>query len=128
MGQELAATRASDALRPYFFDYARQYEVEIKVARIFNTYGPTMAINDGGVVSNFIVQALQKVDLTVYGAGEHTRIFCYVDDLVEGLLALMRSPAGFQGPVNLGNETEFTVKELADAVISITQSRSQISF
>lgn len=111
-----------------FFDYARQHGVEIKVARIFNTYGPRMAPDDGRVVSNFLVQALQNQDLTVYGAGDQTRSFCYVDDLIEGLLALMSSPADLRGPVNLGNPNEFTIRELADSIISLTKSHCRIRF
>jgi UDP-glucuronate decarboxylase len=111
-----------------FFDYHRQHRVEIKVARIFNTYGPRMHPNDGRVVSNFIVQALKGEPITVYGEGRQTRSFCYVDDLVDGFLALMASPADFTGPVNLGNPGEFTIRELADQVIAMTGSRSRIEF
>jgi UDP-glucuronate decarboxylase len=109
-----------------FFDYHRQHGVDIKVARIFNTYGPRMHRNDGRVVSNFIVQALQGEPLTVYGDGGQTRSFCYVDDLIEGFLRLMASEAGFPGPVNLGNPSEFTIRELAEKIIALTGSRSQI--
>lgn len=111
-----------------FFDYHRQHRVEIKVARIFNTYGPRMHPNDGRVVSNFIVQALKGEPITVYGEGRQTRSFCYVDDLIDGFLALMASPADFTGPVNLGNPGEFTIRELADQVIAMTGSRSRIEF
>ena len=111
-----------------FFDYHRQHRVEIKVARIFNTYGPRMHPNDGRVVSNFIVQALKGEPITVYGEGRQTRSFCYVDDLVDGFLALMASPPDFTGPVNLGNPGEFTIRELADKVIAMTGSRSRIEF
>ena len=111
-----------------FFDYHRQHRVEIKVARIFNTYGPRMHPNDGRVVSNFIVQALKGEPITVYGEGRQTRSFCYVDDLIDGFLALMASPADFTGPVNLGNPGEFTIRELADKVIAMTGSRSRIEF
>lgn len=109
-----------------FFDYHRQLSLEIKVARIFNTYGPRMHPNDGRVVSNFIVQALQGKPITIYGDGSQTRSFCYVDDLVEGLIRLMESPNGFTGPVNLGNPEEFTILELAQFIIKLTGSRSEI--
>jgi len=109
-----------------FFDYHRQHGLDIKVARIFNTYGPRMHPQDGRVVSNFIVQALRGAPLTVYGAGAQTRSFCYVDDLVDGLVALMGSPAGFTGPVNLGNPAEITILELARRIIELTGSRSRI--
>lgn len=109
--------RAAETL---FFDYHRQHGVRIKVARIFNTYGPRMAINDGRVVSNFIVQALRGRPITIYGDGSQTRSFCYVDDLVDGLLRLMRSDDSVTGPVNLGNPDEFTMLELAKAVIELT--------
>ena len=109
-----------------FFDYHRQHEMPVKVARIFNTYGPRMHPNDGRVVSNFIVQALQNRDITVYGDGSHTRSFCYVDDLVDGLMRLMGSPDEVTGPVNLGNPGEFTIRELAEEVIELTGSSSRI--
>ncbi len=109
-----------------FFDYHRQHSVAIKLVRIFNTYGPHMHPNDGRVVSNFIVQALRGEDITIHGDGEQTRSFCYVDDLVEGLLAMMASPNGITGPVNLGNPGEFTMLELAGLVIELTGSASQI--
>jgi UDP-glucuronate decarboxylase len=115
--------RIAEAL---FFDYHRQHQVDIKVARIFNTYGPRMNPEDGRVVSNFIVQALRGEDITIYGDGSQTRSFCYVDDLIRGFLLLMDSPAGFHGPVNLGNPDEFTIRELADEVIAVTGSRSRI--
>ncbi len=111
-----------------FFDYYRQYRLQIKVARIFNTYGPRMHPNDGRVVSNFIVQALQDKPITVYGDGSQTRSFCYVDDLVDALVRLMESADDFTGPVNLGNPDEFTILELAKKVIELTGSRSQIVF
>ena len=111
-----------------FFDYHRQHNLEIKVARIFNTYGPRMLPDDGRVVSNFIVQALQGRDITVYGDGSQSRSFCYVTDLIEGLIALMNSPGEFVGPVNLGNPGEFTVLELAEKVIALTKSTSKIVF
>ena len=109
-----------------FFDYHRQNGVEIKVIRIFKTYGPNMNVNDGRVVSNFIVQALKGEDITIYGDGTQTRSFCYVDDLVEGMVRMMNSREGFTGPVNLGNPGEFTVLELARKVISLTGSQSKI--
>ncbi|MBV8428206.1 MAG: SDR family oxidoreductase [Hyphomicrobiales bacterium] len=109
-----------------FFDYHRQHELPVKVARIFNTYGPRMHPNDGRVVSNFIVQALQNRDITVYGDGSHTRSFCYVDDLVDGLMRLMGTPDEVTGPVNLGNPGEFTIRELAEEVIELTGSSSRI--
>ncbi len=109
-----------------FFDYHRQHRLEIKVARIFNTYGPRMHPNDGRVVSNFIVQALQNKPITVYGDGSQTRSFCYVDDMIDGFIKLMDSPADFTGPVNLGNPREFTIRELAGKVIAMTGSKSDI--
>jgi UDP-glucuronate decarboxylase len=109
-----------------FFDYHRQHQVDIKVARIFNTYGPRMHPNDGRVVSNFIVQALQNEPITIYGEGTQTRSFCYVDDLIDGFLELMAAPPDLPGPVNLGNPNEFTIRELADKVIELTGSRSSI--
>ena len=109
-----------------FFDYHRQHNLDIKVARIFNTYGPRMHPNDGRVVSNFIMQALRGDDITLYGDGEQTRSFCYVDDLVEGLIRLMESPDGVTGPINLGNPGEFTIKELAEHVIDLTGSGSKM--
>jgi UDP-glucuronate decarboxylase len=111
-----------------FFDYHRQHHVDIKVARIFNTYGPRMDPHDGRVVSNFIVQALRGEDITVYGNGSQTRSFCYVDDLIRGFLLLMETPPDFTGPVNLGNPDEFTVRELADLVIEVTGSRSRLVY
>ena len=110
-----------------FFDYHRQHRLRIKVARIFNTYGPNMAVNDGRVVSNFIVQALRGQDITVYGKGDQTRSFCYVDDLVDGLVRLMEvTPDDFTGPVNLGNPREFTILELAEKIIAMLGSTSKI--
>jgi UDP-glucuronate decarboxylase len=117
--------RAAETL---FFDYHRQFNVNIKIARIFNTYGPNMSLNDGRVVSNFIVQALRSEDITIYGDGSQTRSFCYVDDLVDGLIKLMESPDSVHGPINLGNPTERTVKNLADLVIAKTKSKSKIIF
>jgi UDP-glucuronate decarboxylase len=110
-----------------FFDYHRQHKLEIKVARIFNTYGPRMHPNDGRVVSNFIVQALKGESITIYGDGNQTRSFCYVDDLIKGFLSLMASPKDLTGPVNLGNPGEFSMKELAELVIKITGSRSKLT-
>src|SRR5512146_3318786 len=109
-----------------FFDYYRQHKLRIKVARIFNTYGPRMHPSDGRVVSNFIVQALRGEPITVYGDGSQTRSFCYVDDLVSGLIRLMATPAEFTGPVNLGNADEFTIAQLAELVIKMTNSKSQL--
>jgi UDP-glucuronate decarboxylase len=111
-----------------FFDYYRQHRVKIKVARIFNTYGPRMHPSDGRVVSNFIVQALKGEPLTVYGSGSQTRSFCYVDDMIDGLVRLMDSPDDFVGPVNLGNNAECTILELAEKVIRLTGSHSKIVF
>jgi UDP-glucuronate decarboxylase len=109
-----------------FFDYWRQHQVRIKVARIFNTYGPRMHPNDGRVVSNFIMQALRGQDITLYGDGEQTRSFCYVDDLIEGFIRLMASDNAVTGPINLGNPVEFTMRELAELVITLTGSKSAI--
>jgi len=109
-----------------FFDYHRQYDVKIKVARIFNTFGPNMAINDGRVVSNFILQALDNSPITIYGEGEQTRSFCYVDDLIEGLILLMDSNDSFTGPVNMGNPNEIQIKSLAEKIIKMTGSSSII--
>jgi UDP-glucuronate decarboxylase len=109
-----------------FFDYHRQHNLDIKVARIFNTYGPNMHPNDGRVVSNFIIQALHGKPITVYGDGKQTRSFCYVDDLIEGFIRLMNTPEGVTGPMNLGNPNEFTILELAEKVIKLTKSKSRI--
>ena len=111
-----------------FFDYFRQHQLEIKVVRIFNTYGPRMHPNDGRVVSNFIVQALKGEDITIYGDGQQTRSFCYVDDLVEAMLRMMDTPADVTGPMNIGNPGEFTMLELAQHVLSLTGSRSRLVF
>jgi UDP-glucuronate decarboxylase len=111
-----------------FFDYYRQHRLDIKVARIFNTYGPRMHPNDGRVVSNFIVQALKSEPITIHGDGSQTRSFCYVDDLIEGFIKLMGSPAGFTGPVNLGNPAEFTIRELAEIIVGMTGSKSKLRF
>ncbi|MDD4091031.1 MAG: SDR family oxidoreductase [Smithellaceae bacterium] len=117
--------RAAECL---MMDYRRQNAVHTKIARIFNTYGPRMAVNDGRVVSNFILQALQNRDITVYGDGSHTRSFCYASDLIDGIIRLMNAPDDFYGPVNLGNPDEFTILELARRVIDLTNSRSKIVF
>jgi UDP-glucuronate decarboxylase len=111
-----------------FFDYHRQYGVKIKVARIFNTYGPFMDSNDGRVISNFIVQALKNQDITIYGEGKQTRSFQYVDDLIEGMIRLMDSSNDFTGPVNIGNPNEFMILELAQKVIELTGSTSKLIF
>ena len=111
-----------------FFDYYRQHKVDIKIVRIFNTYGPRMHPNDGRVVSNFIVQALKGEDITIYGQGTQTRSFCYVDDLIEVMVRMMGSEKDFTGPVNIGNPGEFTMLELANMVIRLTGSKSQIIF
>jgi len=111
-----------------FFDYYRQHSLKIKVARIFNTYGPRMHLNDGRVVSNFIIQALRGEPITIFGDGTQTRSFCYVDDLIEGLIRLMQSPDDVTGPVNLGRPDEFTILELAEKVVELTNSKSEIVF
>jgi UDP-glucuronate decarboxylase len=111
-----------------FFDYHRQHGLEIKVARIFNTYGPRMHPNDGRVVSNFIVQALTGQPITIYGDGQQSRSFCYVDDLIEGFIRLMNAPAALTGPVNLGNPGEFTMKQLAELTLELTGSRSTLTY
>lgn len=111
-----------------FFDYWRQHELEIKVIRIFNTYGPRMHPSDGRVVSNFIMQALAGKDITIYGDGSQTRSFCYVDDLIHGMTRMMNAPSEFVGPVNIGNPGEFTIRELAEKVIALTESTSKLVF
>jgi UDP-glucuronate decarboxylase len=111
-----------------FFDYYRQHRLEIKVARIFNTYGPRMLPDDGRVVSNFVMQALRGQDITLYGDGTQTRSFCYIDDLVDGLMKLMESPSEITGPLNLGNPVEFTMRELAEMTLKLTGSRSKLVF
>ncbi len=111
-----------------FFDYYRQHKLQIKVARIFNTYGPKMYPNDGRVISNFIMQALRGKDITIYGDGTQSRSFCYVDDLIHGLIMLMDTNYDFTGPVNLGNPNEFTILELAEKIIELTESKSKIVY
>jgi UDP-glucuronate decarboxylase len=111
-----------------FFDYWRQHKLEIKVARIFNTYGPRMHPNDGRVVSNFIVQALRGEPITIFGQGHQSRSFCYVDDLIEGIIRLMNSPQHVTGPVNIGSPSEFTMKELAELVLELTGSKSKLTY
>ena len=111
-----------------FFDYWRQHRLPIKVVRIFNTYGPRMHPNDGRVVSNFVMQALRGEDITIYGDGQQTRSFCYVDDLIEAMIRVMATPEDFTGPINIGNPTEFTIRELAEQVLSLTGSRSRLGF
>lgn len=111
-----------------FFDYHRQHDVRIKVMRIFNTYGPNMALDDGRVVSNFIIQALKGQDITVYGDGSQTRSFCYVSDMIDGMIKLMNSQDSFTGPVNIGNPAEFTMLELAEKIINLTNTHSKIIY
>lgn len=111
-----------------FFDYFRQHKLDIKVVRIFNTYGPKMLVNDGRVVSNFIVQALKNEPITIFGDGKQTRSFCYVDDLIDGMIKMMNTEPGFTGPVNLGNPEEFSILELAENIIELTGSRSKIIY
>jgi UDP-glucuronate decarboxylase len=117
--------RAAECL---MMDYHRQNQVNVKIVRIFNTYGPRMAVNDGRVVSNFIVQALTHQDITVYGDGSQTRSFCYVNDMIDGMIRMMATPDDFLGPVNLGNPREFTILELAERLIRMTGSRAKIIF
>jgi len=117
--------RASETL---FFDYHRQYGVDIRVARIFNTYGPSMDLKDGRVVSNFLVQALRNDPITIYGDGSQTRSFCFVSDLIDGILKFMNLNKELTGPINIGNPTEFSMIELAELVIALTNSKSQIEF
>jgi UDP-glucuronate decarboxylase len=117
--------RAAECL---MMDYRRQNGLDVKIARIFNTYGPRMALNDGRVVSNFIIQALSGRDITVYGDGSQTRSFCYVDDLIEGLIRLMATPEEISGPINLGNPVEFTILDLAEKIVAMTASSSRILF
>ena len=128
MGRRACYDEGKRCAEALFFDYHRQHNIKIKVARIFNTYGPRMHPKDGRVVSNFVVQALTGQPITIYGDGSQTRSFCYVDDLVDGFIRLMDTPAAFTGPVNLGNPTEFTMLELAHKVIALTSSRSEVVF
>jgi len=116
------------AAQTLFFDYHRKHGVEVKVVRIFNTYGPRMDVGDGRVISNFIVQALRNEDITIYGDGSQTRSFCYVDDLVDGMIRLMNSEVGFTGPVNIGNPEEYSIKDLAELLIGLTGSESKIVY
>jgi UDP-glucuronate decarboxylase len=111
-----------------FFDYHRQFAIKIKIARIFNTYGPNMQLNDGRVVSNFIVQALNNFPITIYGTGQQTRSFCYVDDLIGGLISLMESDDSITGPINIGNPVEFTMLELAETILNLTSSESNLQY
>lgn len=111
-----------------FFDYYRQHKLDIKVARIFNTYGPRMHPNDGRIVSNFIVQALKGEDITIYGDGSQTRSFCYVDDLIEGFIRVMKTETGFTGPINLGNPREFSMLELAKTILKLAKSKSKLAY
>jgi UDP-glucuronate decarboxylase len=129
MGPRSCYDEGKRCAKTLFFDYWRQHRLAIKVARIFNTYGPPMHLmhpNDGRVVSNFIIQALLGRDITIYGEGLQTRSFCYVDDLIDGLVRLMATPADITGPVNIGNHTEFTIIELAQMVIELVGSRSRV--
>ena len=128
MGASSCYDEGKRAAETLFFDYHKQYGVEIKIIRIFNTYGPRMSIDDGRVVSNFIVQALRGKDLTVYGKGDQTRSFCFVDDLVEGITNFMNLKSDEIGPINLGNPEEFTILELAEKVLKLTNSKSKIIY
>ena len=128
VGQRSCYDEGKRCAETLFFDYNRQHKLRIKVARIFNTYGPNMHPNDGRVVSNFIMQALQNKPITIYGDGSQTRSFCYVDDLIEAFVRLMGTPDSFTGPVNTGNPGEFTILELANKVIELTNSSSKIEF
>jgi UDP-glucuronate decarboxylase len=128
IGQRSCYDEGKRCAETLFFDYHRQHGLQIKVARIFNTYGPRMHEDDGRVVSNFIVQALSGRPITLYGDGQQTRSFCYVDDLIDALVRLMQSPADFTGPVNLGNPQEFTIRQLAEKVVELTGSGSQLTY
>ncbi len=128
IGQRSCYDEGKRCAETLFFDYNRQHNLRIKVARIFNTYGPNMHPNDGRVVSNFIMQALQNKPITIYGDGSQTRSFCYVDDLIEPFIRLMNTPDEFSGPVNTGNPDEFTILELANKVIEFTGSNSKLEF
>jgi UDP-glucuronate decarboxylase len=126
IGQRSCYDEGKRCAETLFFDYRRQHNIETRVVRIFNTYGPNMHPNDGRVVSNFIVQALNDVDLTIYGDGSQTRSFCYVDDLVDAMVRMMNNESKFIGPVNIGNPTEFTMLELANSVVALTGSKSRL--
>jgi UDP-glucuronate decarboxylase len=126
IGQRSCYDEGKRCAETLFFDYHRQHQLRIKVARIFNTYGPNMHPNDGRVVSNFIMQALRNEPITLFGDGSQTRSFCYVDDLIEGILMLMDTGDEVTGPINLGNPYEFTIRELAEKVIELTQSSSRL--
>jgi UDP-glucuronate decarboxylase len=128
IGERSCYDEGKRAAETLFSDYHKQNNVKIKIVRIFNTYGPRMHPNDGRVVSNFIVQALKNQDITVYGEGQQTRSFQYVDDLVEGMIKMMATPEGFTGPINIGNPHEFTILELAEKVIKLTGSKSKIIY
>ncbi len=128
MGPRACYDEGKRVAETIFFDYHRKHGVEIKVMRIFNTYGPRMDIGDGRVVSNFIVQALKGEDITIYGDGSQTRSFCYVDDLIEGMIRFMKSDKDFTGPVNIGNPSECTIKQLAETVIKLTNSSSKLIY
>src|SRR4051812_16065195 len=128
IGQRSCYDEGKRCAETLFFDYKRQHNVAIKVARIFNTYGPRMHPNDGRVVSNFVLQALRSEPITIYGEGNQTRSFCFVDDLIDGLVGLMNSADDVAGPMNLGNPHEFTIRELAEKVIALTGSRSKLEF
>lgn len=128
MGPRACYDEGKRVAETIFFDYHRKHGVEIKVMRIFNTYGPRMDIGDGRVVSNFIVQALKGEDITIYGDGSQTRSFCYVDDLIEGMIRFMNSDKDFTGPVNIGNPSECTIKQLAETVIKLTNSPSKLIY
>lgn len=128
MGSRSCYDEGKRCAETLFFDYHRQHGLEIKVMRIFNTYGPRMHPQDGRVVSNFIVQALQGKDLTIYGDGQQTRSFCYVDDMIQGMLLLMDSPSDFTGPINIGNPGEFTILELAEKILHLVGGKSKLIF
>ena len=128
IGERSCYDEGKRAAETLFMDYHKQNGVDVKIVRIFNTYGPRMHPNDGRVVSNFIVQALQQKDITIYGEGNQTRSFQYVDDLIEGMIRLMNTPKGFTGPVNIGNPNEFTIRELAEKVIALTGSSAKLVF
>jgi UDP-glucuronate decarboxylase len=128
IGQRACYDEGKRCAETLFFDYHRQHNVDIKVMRIFNTYGPRMHPNDGRFVSNFIIQALKGEDITIYGEGSQTRSFCYVDDLIDGMYKLMNSRDGFTGPVNIGNPGEFTMIELAEMILKLTKSKSKLVF